>query len=166
MTTQKIKVEEITLQDLVKEAFSIPDGWKEEIYVEDGEVEFSSPMTSNTYSGIDAHTPLPSYRGDIESMRIGDFEEFYERDDGQVEICDNDNQQSDESETFGKGEYYEWAMIVSRDDAIEKISEIIEDSESTLKELLEKIREPKPTHHKNADGSNAGYGTYTPKEGI
>ena len=41
--TQKIKVEEITLENLVEEALSIPNGWKEEVYVENGQVVFLRP---------------------------------------------------------------------------------------------------------------------------
>ena len=42
MTNRNKKVNELKIFDLLKEAFSIPNGWKEEVYVEDGYVTFSS----------------------------------------------------------------------------------------------------------------------------
>lgn len=85
MTNKNKKVNELKIFDLLKEAFSIPDGWKEEVYVEDGYVTFSSPMTQSTHTGIDAYTPLPEYVADLQSFRIGDFEGFNEREDGSIE---------------------------------------------------------------------------------
>ncbi len=140
MATKKIKVAEITIEDLVREALSIPNGWKEEIFVEDGEVSFSSPMTKNTYSGKTPFEPLDSYVCDLEHMSIGDFEEFYERENGTVEICDNDNQQTNEYSTFGKGEYYDWVEIVNRNDAVSRISEICDFSGSEMNRILQAIQ--------------------------
>src|SRR5690554_4815211 len=74
MTNKNKKVNELKIFDLLKEAFSIPQGWKEEVYVEDGYVTFSSHMTLNTHTGIDAYTPLPEYVGDLESLDFSDFE--------------------------------------------------------------------------------------------
>ena len=86
--TTKIKTTEITIFDLLKEAFSIPQGWKEEVYVEDGYVTFSSPMTQSTHTGIDAYTPLTEYVADLESLSISDFEGFYEQENGTVYVDD------------------------------------------------------------------------------
>ena len=141
LATEKIKVAEITVEDLVREALSMPIGWKEEIFVEDGEVSFSGPMTKSTYSGKTPFEPLDSYVGDLESMSISDFEEFYERDDGKVEICDNDNQQSDEYNTYAKGEYYDWAEIVDHDEAVYRISLTCDFPDSEMNQLLELIQE-------------------------
>lgn len=84
--TTKIKVTEITILDLLNEAFTIPDGWKEEVYVQNGEVSFSSPITQNTHTGIDAYTPLPEYVGDLQALNISDFEGFYEQEDGTFNV--------------------------------------------------------------------------------
>lgn len=115
MTNKNKKVNELKIFDLLKEAFSIPDGWKEEVYVEDGYVTFSSHMTLNTHTGIDANTPLPEYVGDLESLDFSDFEGFYEREDGQVEF---------DFDGIGavKGEYYDKVLIVPRDEAIDMIA--------------------------------------------
>ncbi len=116
---RKIKVEDFTLEDLVTEAISIPNGWKEEIYVEDGYVEFTSPMTLNTYSAkVDnPHEMLDSYRGDLESMSIGGFESFTEN--GKVIKIE------------GKR--------VSRRDAIEAIANIVNDWNNPLLELYNTV---------------------------
>ena len=47
--------------------------------------------------------------------------------------------------------------------ALSKIVQRLEDINETLEAL---VPEQEPTHHKNADGSNAGYGTYKPKGGT
>ena len=128
-----IKIEEISIQDLVKEALSIPNGWKEEIFVEDGEVSFSGPETHNTYTAIDPHEPLAI--ADLKSMSIGDFEGFYLREDGKVEIADYTGQFKE------KGEYYEHAEIVEYDEAVERIAFNLENTQSTLNDLLKTIKQ-------------------------
>jgi len=117
---RKIKVEDFTLEDLVTEAFSIPNGWKEEIYVEDGYVEFTSPMTPNTYTAKadNPHEMLDSYRGDLESMSIGDFESFTETKDSK-----------------GRSIIKIEGKRVSRKDAIEAVANIVNDWTNPLLEL-------------------------------
>ena len=133
--TQNIKVDQITLQDLVKEALSIPDGWKEEVYLENGDITFSAPMTYNTYT---AKTDDPTKRpenliGTLESIAIDTFEEYYERKDGQVEVPSQDA-------AAVQGEYYDTAEIISREKAIENIADMLfETNADPYATLLQKI---------------------------
>ena len=135
--TAKIKVDEFTLTDLIREALSIPNGWKEEIYVENGYVKFTSPITRSTYTvqSDNPSEPLDSYVGDLESMSISDFEGFYERDDGQVEV-----RWEGQTEKAVEGEYYDEVEIIEKDEAIDRITQIIQDSESTLNDLVADIK--------------------------
>ena len=121
---RKIKVEDFTLEDLVTEALSIPNGWKEEIYVEDGYVEFTSPMTLNTYTAKadNPHEMLDSYRGDLESMSIGNFESFTE-----------------DADKRGRGIIKIEGKRVSRQEAIEAIANIVNDWKNPLLELYNTI---------------------------
>jgi hypothetical protein len=134
--TTKIKITELTLKDLVKEALTISDGWKEEIYTKNGYVTFSEPMTPSTHSGIDAYTPLPEYITDIESMSIDDFEEYHLRKDGKVEIAANTTDEDTE-----QGELYDKVYIYTYDEAIDFLVDEIENSGSTLNKILQKIQE-------------------------
>lgn len=120
-SNKKIKATELTLQDLIREAFSIPDGWKEEIYVENGYVEFSSPMTPNTYTAKadNPREPVDWYVADLESMRISDFEGFAEQ-DGTIRA---------DGETL------------TYDEAIEAIAANIIYSSSTLNDILRAIQQ-------------------------
>ena len=132
--TQKIKVEEITLENLVKEALSIPDGWKEEIYVENGEVVFTAPMTLSTWTGKE-NSPsehLDSYIGDLHSLRWGEIEGFYERKDGKIEL---DNPYDGEAE----GEYYEKANILTVDEAIGALAVYLGNDASEVSQLFSEI---------------------------
>lgn len=121
---RKIKVEDFRLEDLVTEAFSIPNGWKEEIYVENGYVEFTSPMTHNTYTAKadNPHEMLDSYRGDLESMSISDFESFTE-----------------DADKSGRSIIKIEGKRVSRQEAIEAIAEIVNDWRNPLLELYNTI---------------------------
>jgi hypothetical protein len=122
--TQKIKANEITLKDLVEEALSIPDGWKEEIYVENWYVEFTSPMTKNTWTAK-ADNPnemLDSYVADLESVRLGDFEGIMPKEDGTYEV---------------DGE------ILTEKEVIEAIAMNLQGEESIYNGILEKIQHPK-----------------------
>lgn len=133
--TAKIKVDEFTLTDLIREALSIPDGWKEEIYVENGEVVFSSPMTLNSWTTKkdNSREPLDTYIGDLHSLRWNDIEGFYLRSDGRIEL---DNPYDGDTE----GEYYGEVEIIEKDEAIDRITQIIQDSESTLNDLVTDIK--------------------------
>ena len=132
--TQKIKVEEITLENLVKEALSIPDGWKEEIYVENGEVVFSSPMTINTWTGTEdcPSEHLDSYVGDLHSLNWVEIEGFYERKDGKIEL---DNPYDGEAE----GEYYDKVNILTVDEAIEALANYLDNGASEVSQLFSEI---------------------------
>ena len=132
--TQKIKVEEITLENLVKEALSIPNGWKEEIYVENGEVVFSSPMTLNTWTGTEdcPSEHLDSYAGDLHSLNWGEIEGFYERKDGKIEL---DNPYDGEAE----GEYYDKVNILTVDEAIEALANYLDNDASEVSQLFSEI---------------------------
>lgn len=132
--TQKIKVEEITLEKIVKEALNIPDGWKEEVYVENGEVVFSSPMTLNTWTGKEncPSEHLDSYVGDLHSLNWGEIEGFYERKDGKIEL---DNPYDGEAE----GEYYDKVNILTVDEAIEALANYLDNDASEVSQLFSKI---------------------------
>lgn len=142
--TQKIKAEEITIEDLVREMINLPQGWHEEIYVENGEVVFSEPLTQNSWVGK-SDSPseqLDSYIGSIESLNIGDFQGLYKREDGTYE------READGVEDVynldGKvitGEYYEQAEIISKDDVISIIAEELDFPDSPTMELITKIQE-------------------------
>ena len=142
--TQKIKAEEITIEDLVREMINLPQGWHEEVYVENGEVIFSEPLTQNSWVGK-SNCPseqLNSYIGSIESLSIGDFQGLYKREDGTYE------READGVEDVynidGKvitGEYYEKAEIISTDDVISIIAEEFDFPDSPTMELIIKIQE-------------------------
>ncbi len=67
------KVEDQLYTKLLKEMFSIPEGWEEEVYCSSqGEISFSSPMTINSY------TKSEDLIGRIQSFTISDLEEFSE----------------------------------------------------------------------------------------
>lgn len=80
----KYKICEFEFSDLVKEALTTPNGWKKEVYVENGEIEFSSPMTQNSYIGTDANTPIAF--ADIQSLSFSELDGFREEDDGTITI--------------------------------------------------------------------------------
>lgn len=121
----KFNIENFTLENLVESCFSTPYGWKREVYVENGHVLFSGPMTKNSYTAKTSNPrqPLDSYVGDVEGMQIGDFEGFTvtETKDGKPLIKVNDKR-------------------VSRRTAIEIISSIYDDDEfNPLKILYNEI---------------------------
>jgi hypothetical protein len=132
--TQKIKVEEITLENLVKEALNIPDGWKEEVYVENGQVVFSSPMTLNSWTAKEDNSrePLDSYIGDLHSLSWNGIEGFYLRSDGKIEV---DNPYDGEAE----GEYYEKANILTVDEAIGALAVYLGNDASEVSQLFSEI---------------------------
>ncbi len=135
----KIKVEEITVETLLKEALNIPNGWHEEVWVEDGFVVFSAPMTQNSWStkGVMNGTE-PNYIGDLDSTSIGDFEGFYQREDGKIEINDPDG----ESENPQVGEYYEKAEIVEFEEGIERILDsAVDPDETEWAQIIRQIQE-------------------------
>lgn len=78
---------------LFREQLDIPAGWKEEIYYNDGEISFSSPMTSNSWSD-DKHKI-----GVIESITINEFEGFYQdsEQDTTVQVNGDENIDIDEA---------------------------------------------------------------------
>lgn len=80
----KYKICEFEFRDLITEALTTPNGWKKEIYVENGEIEFSSPMTMNSYTGIDANTPIAFAA--IEGLSLSELDGFSEEDDGTITI--------------------------------------------------------------------------------
>lgn len=132
MKIHKIKVDELTELDLIKEAFSIPYGWHEEVYVENGEVEFSTHLTKNTWIGK-ADCPseqLDSYVGDLHSLSVNDFEGLKKRDDGQIELAmESENDDYNGSEKI-KGEYYDLVQIISIEEAEDIIiDQLTDDSE-------------------------------------
>ena len=145
MTPQKeFKSEEITLEDLVKEMLEIPDGFHEEVFIENGKVVFSAPLTQNTWIGKDdcPSEHLDSYIGSIESISVGDIEGLYQRKDGKYE-----RKAEDETDTYnfdGKvvsGEFYEQAEIISIDDVISIIAKELDYPASQTIELIKKIQE-------------------------
>lgn len=80
----KYKISEFEFRDLISEALTTPNGWKKEIYVENDEIEFSSPMTMNSYTGTDANTPIAF--ADIQGLSLGELDGFREEDDGTITI--------------------------------------------------------------------------------
>ena len=80
----KYKISEFKFGDLVKEALSTPYGWKKEVYVENGEVEFSNPMTMNSYTGTDVYHPVAF--ADIQGLSFSELDGFREEDDGAITI--------------------------------------------------------------------------------
>lgn len=138
-----IKTEEIAIGDLVREMLNLPQGWHEEVYVENGEVVFSTPLTQNSWVGK-SDSPseqLDSYVGNINSL--DDLPEgLYKRKDGKYELdmTNGENDLYNDEDKIVEGEYYEKAEILSEDDAIDIIADNFE-SDSELSELLEKIQE-------------------------
>lgn len=120
---KKLTVENVRMTDLVKEALSIPDGFHVEVYVENGKVSFSEPLTTNSWTDSKYNV------GTIHSMSIGDVDGFYERESGKVEIEDESGK--------SKGEHYDNVIIVSRKEAIERIAENNEYGD--MVNLLERI---------------------------
>jgi len=102
------------LERFVKEALRLPAGWTAEVYrSKRGKLSFSSPMTHNTF------TKDPAVIGRIEALSIGDVDGFFLRSDGKVEIAGGDK----------KGEFYEECEIVSRREAIQRITQIADDND-------------------------------------
>ena len=134
--TTKIEMNEISINDLVREALSIPDGWKEEVYLENGQVVFTAPMTLSTWTGKEncPSEHLDSYVGDLHSLSWGDIEGFYERKDGKIEL---DNPYDGEAE----GEYYEKVTIYTPEEAVEVLADYLDDDASEVSQLLISIRE-------------------------
>ena len=144
MNTQKIKTEEITIENLVCEMLNLPQGWHQEVYVENGEVIFSEPLTQNSWVGkSDAPSEqLDSYIGKIESLSIGDFQGLYKREDGTYER--EADGKTDVYNVDGKvitGECYEQAEIISFDDVTSIIAEKLDFPDSPTMELITKIQE-------------------------
>lgn len=134
--SQNKKVEDFTLEDLVKEALNIPVGWHEEVYVERGEVVFSMPLTQNSWVGK-SDSPseqLDSYIGNLKPIRPDDFETLYRRSDGEIEM--------DTDEYFDykqvKGEKFDKAVIVPTEDLAKIIAEELDDTE--YNQLLDTIQ--------------------------
>jgi hypothetical protein len=138
--TTKIKVEEITITDLVREALTLPDGWKEEIYVENGQVVFSSPITLNTWVGKDdcPSEHLDSYIGDLHSLTWGEIEGFYERKDGKIEL---DNPYDGEEE----GEYYNKVTVYTPEEAVTVLADYLDNDASEVAQLFAEITNPDVT---------------------
>lgn len=143
MKNKNLNVKKISIKTLLQEALIIPDGWKEEVFVENGIVEFSDFMTMPSETlDIETLTRPESYVGDIEDRSISEFEGFYERDDGKIEVVADDGQRSTETETYAKGKCYHWALITTREDSVDRIAEIIEaDGTDPINILLEAILE-------------------------
>lgn len=80
----KYKICEFEFCDLVQEALLIPNGWKKEIYVANGEIEFSNPMTMNSFTGTDVYHPVAF--ADLQSFSFGELDGFREEDDGTITI--------------------------------------------------------------------------------
>ena len=100
----------------VQKAITLPQGFKSEVYKNRrGKISFSSPLTSSTW------TNDPDKIGEIQSLSIGDVEGFYERSDGKVE------EYNPYSNT--KGEFYDHCDIISRREAINRITQVAEDDD-------------------------------------
>lgn len=137
MNTKKLTIENITIEDLIRESISIPNGWKKEVHVEaDGTVTFTSPMTPNTWTGKtdNPREPLDSYVGDLHSLSWGDIEGFYERKDGKIEL---DNPYDGEAE----GEYYTKVTIYSPEEAVRVLAEYMDNDASEVAQLINRIKE-------------------------
>jgi hypothetical protein len=139
-----IKIEEITITDLVREMINLPQGWHEEVYVENGEVVFSAPLTQNSWVGkSDAPSEqLDSCIGKINSL--DDLpEDMHKRKDGQYELDmgdSHDNSLYNDYDKIVEGEFFQKAEILSEDDVINILADVYtEDSE--LSKLLEKIQD-------------------------
>src|SRR4030042_2817726 len=112
------------IERIVKKCLALPNGFEAEVCWKDGKLSFSEPLTGNTW------TEDPTKIGRIESMSIDDFEGFHVREDGQVEIEDEDSKV--------KGEYYDNIEIISREEAIERIVQICED-DNVFDEIMDEI---------------------------
>jgi hypothetical protein len=132
----KIKAKEITIKDLVKEAIeNIPNGWHEEVWLENGEVTFSAPMTQGSYSSKGAmYGTAPDYIGDIHSLSWGEIEGFYLRADGKIEL---DNPYDGEE----KGEYYENVTIYTEEEALQVLADYLDNDASEVAQLITAIQE-------------------------
>ena len=142
--TQKIKAEEITIEDLVREMLNLPQGWHKEVFVEKGEVVFSEPLTQNSWIGKSdcPSEQLDSYIGKIESLNIGDFQGLYVREDGTYEReADGAKDVYNLDGKVIKGEYYEQAEIICLDDVISIIAEELDFPDSQTMELITAIQE-------------------------
>lgn len=116
MNTKKLTIENITIEDLIREALTIPNGWKKEVHVEaDGTVTFTSPMTSNTWTGKtdNPREPLDSYVGDLHSLNWGEIEGFY----------------------------YENVRIYTEEEAVKVLADYLDNDASEVSQLLTSIRE-------------------------
>lgn len=136
MNTKKLTIENITIEDLIREALTIPNGWKEEVYVENGQVVFTAPMTLSTWTGKE-NSPsehLDSYVGDLHSLRWGEIEGFYQRKDGKIEL---DNPYDGDA----KGEYYENVTIYTEEEAVKVLADYLDNDASEVSQLLTSIRE-------------------------
>lgn len=134
--TTKIKVEEITIQDLVTKALQIPNSWHVEVYVENGEVIFSEMLTASTWVGKDdcPSEHLASYIGDLHSLSWGEIEGFYEREDGKIEL---DNPYDGEEE----GEYYNKVTVYTPEEAVTVLADYLDNDASEVAQLLAQIQE-------------------------
>lgn len=131
-----IKIEDVSIVDLVREAvYNIPFGWKEEVWVENGKVVFSEPMTQNTFSSKDSmDSSAKNFIGNLHGLSWGEIEGFFERSDGKIEL---DNPYDGES----RGEYYMKVNIYSVDEAIEVLADYLNNDQSEVAQLLLLIRE-------------------------
>lgn len=120
--TKSIKLNKnLPLSDvLFREQLEIPQGWKEEVYFnrKTKVLSFSSPLTMNMWSDD------PTKVGEIEGITIGDFDGYYEIENGDfVEIDDGYNEIDPRFTVPDYTHFYPKSSIVEREAAIEQISD-------------------------------------------
>jgi hypothetical protein len=143
MNAVKIKAKEITIKDLVKEAIeNIPNGWHEEVWLENEEVTFSAPMTQTSYSNKGAmYGTDPDYIGDLHSLSWEEIEGFYLRKDGKIELDDSYDGEDILGSSYQKGEYYEYVTIYTAEEALQVLADYLDNNASDVAQLITAIKE-------------------------
>lgn len=95
--SKQIKLDELEIGDLVLQALSITNGWKKEVYVEDGIVTFSSDITQNSYTARSDDPNIHIAVAELQSMDIEDFEGFNKLENGKYLV---DEEELDEDEAI------------------------------------------------------------------
>lgn len=132
-----INASEITIKDLVHAALiEIPNGWKREVYVENGKVVFSEPLTLNSWVGKEdcPSEQLESFVGNLHSLTWGEIEGFYEREDGKIEL---ENPYDGDTE----GEYYSKVTIYALEEAEQVLADYLDNDASEVAQLITAIQE-------------------------
>ena len=121
---------------VVNEEYRLPDSWEAEVfyYPEDKELEFSEPMTHNTW------TNAPNNVGRIKSLYISDIEGFKQIDNNWVEADDGQHERPRKAKKaiVDYDFQYDNSSVITIDEALSRISDwAIEDN--WYEDILEEI---------------------------